>query len=135
MSRWSRREPAGRRRGQTEPLAALVALFAVCAGVNLYATVLGGSVPVADRDLSDPTLERICDTASRAGAVSPELLSTAVDAGPDGRRVNATLSAGSRQWSAGPTPPERADRTSRTVSVRLGPGRIAPGRLSVRVWR
>ena len=135
MSRWSRREPTGRRRGQAEPLAALVALFAVCTGVSLYATALGGSVPVTDRDLSDPTLERVRDTASRTGAVYPESLSTAVDAGPDDRRVNATLSAGGRRWSAGPTPPERADHTSRTVSVRLGPGRIAPGRLSVRVWR
>ena len=134
MSRSSRREPSGRRRGQTEPLAALVALFAVCAGVSLYATALGGSIPTADRDLSAPTLDRVHDAGSRAGVVHPRTLSTAVDAGPDGRGVNATLSADGRRWSVGPTPPARADRASRTVSVRLGPGRIAPGRLTVRVW-
>lgn len=134
MPRSSRREPA-RRRGQTEPLAALVALFAVCAGVSLYATVLGGVAPAADRDLADPALERVRDAASEGGAVRPCALSTAVDAGPDGRRLNATLSAGDRRWSVGPTPPARADRASRAASVRLAPGRVRPGRLSVRVWR
>lgn len=153
MSRSSRREPPRSRRGrpatrtaarrsgrlrsraQTEPLAALVALFAVCAGVSLYAAVLGGSIPDTGRDLSDPALERIRDAASDAGAVRPRALSAAVDAGPDGRRVNATLSAGDRRWSVGPTPPPRADRASRPVSVRLAPGRVTPGRLAVAVWR
>ena len=135
MSRWSRRERVRRRRGQTEPLAALVALFAVCAGVSLYATVLGGALPVADRDLSDPTLERVRDAATRAGVVRPDALSTAVDAGPDGYGVNATLSAADRRWSEGPPVPARADRASRSVSVHLDPGRIAPGHLTVRVWR
>ncbi len=135
MPRWSRRECARRRRGQTEPLAALVALFAVCAGVSLYATVLGGSIPVADRDASEPTLERVRDAAATNGAVRPDALSAAVDAGPDGRRVNATLAARGRRWSVGPSTPAATDRASRAVSVRLGPGRVAPGRLTVRVWR
>ena len=142
MPRWSRRErpratataASQTRRAQTEPFAALVALFAVCAGVSLYATALGGAIPAADRDVSGPSLERVRDAASDDGAVRPDALSAAVDAGPDRRCVNATLSARDRRWSVGPATPARADRASRTVSVRLAPGRITPGRLTVVVW-
>ncbi|MDS0293559.1 DUF7285 family protein [Halogeometricum luteum] len=165
MSSSSTREPSAERalggdasgrgaRAQASSVAALAALFAVCAGVSLYATVLAGAVPVVDeRDAADPTLDRVADAASDGGVVAPDRLSGTPDYRPAGRRVNVTLVADDRVWHAGPAVPpaasaatgradrtkptghaDRIDRAGRLVSVRLGPGCVEPGRLSVAVW-
>lgn len=123
------------RKGQVEPTAALAALFAVCAGVGLYAGVLGGAVAPAERDLAEPTLERVHDATSDGGVVAPDALPAGRAAGPEGHELNVTLAAGDRAWTAGPPPPPAADRAARPASVRTAPGRIEPGRLRVAVWR
>jgi hypothetical protein len=132
-------------RAQASPVAALAVLFAVCAGVSLYATVLAGAIPdVDDRSAAGPTLDRVADAASDGGVVAPERLAGIRDRGPTGRRLNVSLVAGGRAWYVGPTVPatqssaaervDRVDRADRLVSVRFGPGRVEPGRLSVAVW-
>lgn len=123
------------RRGQVEPTAALVALFAVCAGVTLYATALDGALPSPDRDRAGPTLSRIHDSLEHAGVVRPDALAAARATAPDRYRVNVSLAADGRRWTAGPAPPREADAARRRVSVRTGPGRIRPGWLRVEVWR
>ena len=140
-SSWTRESPMNgdaRRsdRAQASPIAALVALFAVCAGVSLYATVIDGSIPAADgRNVAESTLDRVHDVVNNGGVVDPEPLSDAEESGPDGRRLNVTLTTDTREWSVGPPIPTRAtDRASRLVSVRLAPGRVEPGRLSAVVW-
>lgn len=135
---------------QVEPLAALVAVFAVGAALTTYAGVLDATLTTTDRNLAEPTVERVERTVSEAGVVEPPRLSEGVHAGPDGYRVALTLVAGDRTWHAGPTPPTRGDSsgsttaqtTSRaidtaeiTVSVRVGPGQIRAGRLRAEVWR
>ncbi|SFR37728.1 DUF7285 family protein [Halogeometricum limi] len=145
-SSWTRESRVSgppRHRGQASPVAALVALFAVCAGLSLYATVLGGSIPVvAEQTVAAPTLDRAVDDVSDGGVVSLDRLASA-DAGryaPDGRSVNVSLtfdtaSGHDYDWAVGPRAPARAtDRASRPVSVRLGPGRVDAGRLAVVVW-
>lgn len=125
-------------RGQASPLAALAALFAVCTGVSIYVVALGGTVAVGDdRAYAEPTLHRVGDELADGGVADPETLDTARSAAPDGRRLNVTLTAGDRRWTAGPTPPKEGptDAASRTTSVRLGPGSVVPGRLRVEVWR
>jgi CHASE1-domain containing sensor protein len=138
MSRSSAREAADRpdaARGQTEPLAALAALFAVCAAVTLYVGVLGDVTPGSDRDLASPTLDRVHDAVTTAGVAVPDRLSAAPAAGPDGYRVAATLTVADREWRVGPTPPPRAtDVAVRSVGVRIVPGRVRAGRLRVVVW-
>ncbi|MDS0297961.1 hypothetical protein NDI76_04335 [Halogeometricum sp. S1BR25-6] len=156
MSSSSTREPSTERgtasdasgegtRAQASPVAALAALFAVCAGVSLYATVLAGAVPVVDeRSTAGPTLDRVADAASDGGVVAPARLAEARDRGPAGRRLNVSLAADGREWGVGPAVPgdssdaadrtNRVDRAGRLVSVRLAPGRVEPGRLSVAVW-
>lgn len=124
------------RKGQVEPTAALVALLAVCAGVTTYATALGAAVPPVDRDVARPTLDRVVDSLSTGGVVHPTRAGRAKRVGPSGYRLNVSVAAAGRRWTAGPTPPEagRTDAAARPTSVRLGPGRIRPGRVRVEVW-
>jgi hypothetical protein len=139
MSRSSVREGDGCvrdvARAQTEPLAALAALFAVCAAVTLYAGVLGDVTPRSERDLASPTLDRVHDAVTTAGVAVPDRLAAAPADGPQGYRVAVTLTAEDREWRAGPTPPPGAtDAAVRSVGVRLAPGRVRAGRLGVVVW-
>lgn len=127
MSRWSGR-------AQAEPLAALVALFAVGAALSVYAGVLDGTLSTTDRNPAEPTVERAERAVTEVGVVDPDTLPTGLRAGPEGYRVNLTLDAAGRTWRAGPTPPPSADSADLAVSVRVGPGRIRPGRLRAEVW-
>lgn len=131
---WTREDDE---RGQASPLAALAALFAVCTGVGIYVVALGGAPVGDDRAYADPTLHRVSDELSDGGVVDPSTLDAARSAAPAGHRLNVTLTADGRRWATGPRPPGEAptDAASRTTSVRLGPGSVAPGRLRVEVWR
>ncbi|USZ75402.1 hypothetical protein NGM07_18460 [Halorussus vallis] len=133
-------------RGQVEPLAALVAVFAVGVALSAYAGVVADALPNPDRNVAGPTAERVRSAVERAGVVRPGRLPSGLRAAPDGYRTNLTLAVGGRAWHAGPSPPEsvaasgradesaRPDVAARTVSVRVAPGRIRPGRLRVVVW-
>lgn len=130
MSRWSGR-------GQVEPLPALVAVGAVGLGLSLYAGVLGTQLAITPGPDAQGALDAVHDHAARDGVVDPDALGSAPT--PDGRRLNATLTAGERRWTVGPTPPpseapEPGARTVRPTSVRFGPGDVRPGRLRVVVW-
>lgn len=121
-------------RGQVEPTAALVVLLAVCGAVSTYATVLGGAGYEAERDVAVPTLDRVVDRLATGGVADPAQRRRARHAGPAGYRVNVTLAAAGRRWHAGPSPAEDADTATRTLGVRLAPGRVRPGRVRVEVW-
>lgn len=137
MSRWSGDgdSRAGTNdRAQTEPLAALVAVFAVGVALATYAGVLDATVPTPDRNVAGPTVERVERAVSEAGVAVPDALAAGLRAGPSGYETNLTLRAAGRTWHAGPTPPESADAATLAVSVRVGPGRVRPGRLRAEVW-
>jgi len=125
------------RRGQVEPLAAIVAVVAVGAGLTVYAGALDGHLPgTGQQNVAGPALDRLVDTATDSGSVDPRELGAArTDAVPDGYRLNATLTTGEQQWEIGPNAPASAQAATEQVSVRLAPGRVRPGRLTVRVWR
>lgn len=122
------------RRGQVEPTAALVVLVAVCAGVTTYAVALDGAAPRPERDVATPTLDRVVAALSSGGAVRPSNLSRVRSLRPRGYRLNVTVAAAGRRWHAGPSPPPTAQAATRPVGVRLGPGRVRPGRVRVEVW-
>ena len=129
-------------RGGVEPLAALVAVFAVSIGLALYAGVLDDVITQtgSDRNLADPTADAVQQRLSTAGVVEPRRVERSLDAIPSGYAGNVTLRTDVRRrsgerWTAGPVPPEAADRTSRAVSVRNEPGTLRRGRLTVWVWR
>ena len=127
------------RRGQTTPVVALVALFAVCAGVSLYATTLVDVTPTGTGNaLAEPTLDRVYDATSEGGVVSPAELFRAERVGPDGYRVAVAVTADDDRWRAGDSPPaasDDVDTAARTVAVATADGRVVWGRLRVRVWR
>ncbi|WP_135825604.1 DUF7285 family protein [Halorussus ruber] len=138
MSRWSDEENP---RAQVEPLAALVAVFAVGVALTAYTGVLNAALPTPDRNLAEPTVERAeRAVGDESGVLAPDALSSGLSAGPDGYRLNLTLQTGGRTWHAGPVPPKNSDSadapdsTRRTVSVRVAPGRIRPGQLRAEVW-
>lgn len=122
--------------GQVEPTAALVAVFAVCVGVSLYAGVLHGALPgPGERAVAVQAVDRVHEETSTAGVVRPRKLDRALAAAPAGHRLNATLTVGERRWRVGPAPPADADGATRRVSVRLGSASVRPGRLDVVVWK
>lgn len=123
------------RRALASPPAALVALAAVCLALSLYASTLAGVLPTADRDLASPTLRRVHDAVSVAGVAAPSRLDAGLDAGPTGYHLRVTLRTADDRWVVGTRPPSpRVDAASRSVSVRVSPGRVRSGRLRVEVW-
>jgi hypothetical protein len=144
MSHWSARK------AQTEPLAVLAALFAVGAGLALYAGVVDTTLSGDEERNVDPTLRRVWDAVSEAGVLAPANLSDGLDVAPDGREIRITVTsvssstsrnggntvatADSRTWTVGPSSPPDAASASRSASVRVGPGRVRSGRLRVEVW-
>ncbi|WP_262175695.1 DUF7285 family protein [Haloarcula laminariae] len=123
-------------RGATEPLAALVAVFAVSTGLALYAGTLDDTLAgVGDnRDLATPTADAVERRITTGGVVDPARVPDSLSAVPSGYEANVTLRA-ERRWAVGPTPPSSADTDNRTVSVALGPATVRRGRLRVAVWR
>jgi hypothetical protein len=124
------------RRGQVEPAAAIVVLLAVTGAISAYAAALGGAGGADERALAEPTLERVAETLGTGGVAHPSRTHRARRVGPSGYRLNVTVAAAGRRWHAGVTPPRdtATDAASRAMSVRLGPGRIRPGRVRVEVW-
>ena len=130
MSRWSAC------RGQVEPLAAIVAVFAVGAGLTVYAGALDDTLPGGNRqNVAGSTLDRLESSLTDGGMVDPGRLAGSRAKAPDGYRLNATLATTDARWHAGPDPPATARTATEQVSVRVAPGRVRPGRLTVRVWR
>jgi hypothetical protein len=123
-------------RGQLSPTAALVAVAAIGMTMSLYATVFAGVVPVPDRTIAEPTLDRVQTVVVSAGVADPKRLAPAVDSAPEGYQLHVFLRVGDQRWTAGPSPPtEGAETASRAVAVRTGPGTVVSGRLRVVVWR
>lgn len=143
-SPWSASEAVGsgtpsrgvRERGQLSPTAALVAVATIGMGLSLYATAFAGAVPLPDRNVAEPTLERVHSTVVTAGVADPSRLKQAGKNGPDGYRLRVSLGLESQRWAVGPAPPTSGVETAdRTVAVRTDPGRVRSGRLQVVVWR
>lgn len=135
------------RRGQAEPLAALVAVVAVGAGVSLYAGALAdariagagpgpGPGPGSDPDATAGTAaDRALERVAPVGVARPGRMADLPSVAPSGYRLNATLTCGTERWTVGPPAPSSATaRADRPTSVRTAPGRIRPGTLRVVIW-
>ncbi|MFB6142081.1 MAG: hypothetical protein ABEJ30_01915 [Halorientalis sp.] len=127
--------PSSARRGQVEPLVAIVAVFALGVGLSLYGGAVGDALPGGQERGAQPSLDRVERRVSDGGVVRPTRLSRMGTVRPAGHRLNVTLTVGQTRWQVGPTPPGRARRASARVAVRTGPGEVRAGELTVRVWR
>jgi hypothetical protein len=128
--------PSSSDKGQTEPLAALVAVLALGIGLSLYVGVLGSTIPflTSDADVAPIAADALVAEASPFGVVHPPLGAAAAAARPNGHALNGTLRTESKVWREGPRRAEIADCVTRTVSVRTAPGTVRPGTLEVCVW-
>jgi len=125
-------------RAQVYPLAALVAVLAVTAGIVVYAGTLENSLRTQpDRETAHTTLDSVARTLQTAGVVDPGRLDETADTIPDGWHVNVSLRADGRRWARGPVPASESliRSASRRVSVRVAPTVVRPGRLQVVLWR
>jgi hypothetical protein len=122
------------RRGQVEPIPALVAVAILGSALSAYAVAFGAALPAADHgsDRARPALDRATATLRVDGVVRPRRISRAAATLP--ATANVTVRAGGRAWHAGPVPPANASVASRPVPVRVASGRILPGRVRVEVW-
>lgn len=125
------------RKAQVEPLPALVAVTVICLAIGAFATVRadvaldpGGNAPattvLADTvDSAPPTDSVVVDPAEIDPSTS----------GPSGYELNVVVEADGHEWSIGPSsPPPDAATASRPVPVRVEPGVVRPGRITVEVW-
>jgi hypothetical protein len=118
-------------RGQTEPLAALVAVAAVCLALSLYAGLVAERLPRPAGPDAEPVLERAVDDIAPDGVAAPERLDAIDESRP---RRNVSLAVANDSWTVGPTPPPDANTARRPVPVKRAPGRVIAGRLRVSVW-
>lgn len=115
-------------RGQAEPLAALVAVAAVCLALSAYAGVVADALPGTRPDAS-ARLETVADDLAPGGVALPGRVATV----PVPEDTNVSLAVGNRSWTRGPPLSDAAVTARRRVPVRVGPGRVLAGRLRVSV--
>ena len=119
-------------RGYVEPFAAIAAVLAVAAGLTIYVGALGDTLDGDDRPVAETVLEDVQAAGATLGVVEPADLRAVRP--PAGWHANVTLATRDGRWTSGPTPPVHADAASARLSVRLGPGTVRPGRLTVEAW-
>jgi hypothetical protein len=150
----SRSSTRSRARGQTEPLAALLAVAVVSLAVAAHAGVLGSVLPgQSERTVVEATTDQVWDDIREDGVYrwgrlnASHVENTSL---PAGRAVyvnvtRTTSESASRQDAAvvwGPEgeandssgPPERARVRSRPIPIRVANGTVTTGRLWVAVW-
>ena len=140
-------------RGQSEPLAALVAVAAVCFAISLYAGTVTEIIPQtgSDRAVGEPAADCIWQEISEDEIYDSRTdieSALAQSSLPQGYHVaievtvvdgGSMATVGSARFDetgevAATEPPEEAEMIGRPVSVRLPSGEIRPGRLTVEVW-
>jgi hypothetical protein len=122
--------------GQTEPLAALVAVFALGIGLSLYVGVLDSTLPMlsTESEITPTAADKLVAESSSFGAIRPPIGGAVAASRPRGYELNATVRADETIWTGGPPRVGAADCLERSVSVRTAPGQVRPGILEVCVW-
>jgi len=129
-------------RAAVEPVAALVAVLVVGAGLGLYAVALDDAAPERERPTAEATLDRIEPAVTTGGVVNPERLR---GVGEFRHAATVAIETDGETWTvrSGDEAPtaETARRTDgiaiaeRPVTVGVGPGRNVRGTLRAVVYR
>lgn len=120
------------RRGQVEPLPALLALATFAIALSLYGTTLEAVPLGGEPTISEGTVESVLETLADGTVVYPDRLDRLDEADGTERRA-VIVSAAGRTWRQGPRPPGDADTVRRHVLVDTSDG-ARPGTLRVSVW-
>lgn len=124
----------GDRRGQTEPIAAIVAVLAIAIGLALYAGVAADQQPESDEPDAEATLERVNEELLDDGVLTFRENVSPVRFERPGERVRFEIVRGGWIHRAhGPRAPPDADAASRPITVQSGTERY-PAVLTVYVW-
>lgn len=138
MSSSSPREPFAwlvDRRGQTEPIAALVALLAIAIGLGLYAGVAADQSPDGDRTDAEATMQRVEAAILDDGVYHDESFVYEDRFARPGETIQIRVN-----WSSttatlyGPDPPADADVARRPITYSAYPGERSPAVLTIWVW-
>lgn len=122
-------------RAQVEPLAAIIAVAAVCTAFTLYAGVLADELEAnTERAVPERVLDRTV-AEGNLGILDADEFTAGPDPAPAGWQSNRTLQSAGETWHAGPEPPTEVATATRRVSVEHGPGEVRPGELTVVVWQ
>lgn len=145
-------------RGQTEPLAALVAVAVIAIALGVYAAYVTDALPGgSERAVEEPTMNQVWDEIETDGAFEEGTdLDSAVPARvlPGGFSVYVSVSEidedgtelldeavffnGQEDPGQDPPdgfePPEGARVAERSIPVRKAPGEVTAGKLRVVVW-
>jgi hypothetical protein len=116
----------------------------VALALSVWAGAFEGSLPEpVDRDLAEPTADRVERALTVGGIVRPGRLVRNGSAGvpsrlvnrsaPEGYRLNVSIVGNGGRQSVGPAAPSTAEAATRRISVGR-PGSVSPARLEVRVW-
>ena len=116
------------RRGQVEPLPALVAVAAFALALSLYGTTLQGIALGTHSEDPAATETRVRDTLMEGVVVYPDRLNELDGAVPAGTSV--VIRAEDRVWRYGPDPGPDEPTVRRHVLVWTDDGTV-PGRLEV----
>lgn len=117
------------RRGQVEPLPALVALSAFAIAISVFATTLQTVPLTGPTTVPEPTVSATLDTISEGTVVRPGRLEDLDGTVPEGTTV--VVRANGRTWRWGPDR-EPAATELRHVPVRTSNG-VEPGTVRVSV--
>lgn len=124
--------------GQTEPLAALVAVFALGVGLSLYVGVLDSTLPLLSTEskMAPIAADRFLTESSSFGVLEPPVAGAVAASRPTGYELNATVRTESAVWTGGPSRAavSELECIDRAVSVRTAPGQVRPGQAEVCVW-
>ena len=141
MSRWSGESTDGVDRAAVEPVAALVGVLAVSAGLGLYVVALDAATPTPTERSADTTLDVIERELTVGGIVRPSRRHDLKWQTP----VTVEIATDRRTWRVGlggatPSPtgeldPREVVIEARPVSVAIRPGETVRGRLRVAVHR
>lgn len=125
----------GDRRGQSEPIAALVAVLAIGVGLALYAGVAAEQQPESEPTDAAATLQRIDAAILDDGVYHDETFVGEDRFARAGETIRIRVN-----WSSGgatlygPEPPADADVARRPITYSANPGERSPAVLTVWVW-
>ncbi|GAB3686202.1 hypothetical protein GCM10028857_17900 [Salinarchaeum chitinilyticum] len=122
------------RRGQAEPIAAIVAVLAIGMGLAMYAGVAADRSPSTDPTDAEATMAQVTAKLAPDGVVAND-----ADLAPEqftrpGEAGRIELAYRNTTDASGPTPPPDADVASRPVTVQIAPSWQVAGNLTLWVW-